>query len=205
MERVSEEELVYLIHQGSDVALSELLSRYRQFFRAILNQSHFDLAKTAGEEDLIQEAMVVLTLVIERYRDDVQTTFKTFVRSCVVRRWMSVAKKANKLIRPNSMMTISLDAPIRNLINDDTILTVEDSIPEYYLPYLPDKELIFTENMEMIYYQTKESVMEYAYDITHMKMLGYSDKEIANILSINERKVSNTIYRIRKKLEDKKQ
>lgn len=201
MEEICDSELLYLIMQGSECAFEILMKRYNDYFKKILNQYYHDLLRSLSEEDLVQEAQIVLYLVMERYRHDSLATFRTFVRNCVEKRWYTMVKKATIAKSKFNYYFISLDQPIYGTENDESSILLESALADSYRAHQPRERMLMQEALEKVNYVVKESQMEYASDITNMKMLGYSDKEIASHLHISDKKVSNTIYRIRKKFD----
>lgn len=201
MEEVNDYELLYLIFQGSECALRLLLEEYRIYFKKILNNYYYDLLRSLNEEDLLQEAQIILYLVYDRYRHDSLATFRTFVRNCVEKRWYTMVRKATIAKNKFHYQFISLDQPLYDGANEESTICLENALADPYRGYQPSESLLIKESLDQVYQAVQESKMDYVYDITQMKMLGYSDKEIAVKLSISDKKVSNTIYRIRKKFD----
>ncbi|MFQ9923080.1 MAG: sigma-70 family RNA polymerase sigma factor [Beduini sp.] len=201
MEEVNDYELLYLILQGSECALHFLFKEYRTYFKKILNNYYYDLLRSLNEDDLLQEAQIVLYLVYDRYRHDTLATFRTFVRNCVEKRWYTMVRKATIAKNKFHYQFISLDQPLYTTDNEESTICLENALADPYRGHQPSESLIIKETLEQVYQAVEESKMEYVSDIAQMKMLGYSDKEIAGRLSISDKKVSNTIYRIRKKFD----
>ncbi|WP_041139899.1 sigma-70 family RNA polymerase sigma factor [Beduini massiliensis] len=201
MEEVNDYELLYLIFQGSECALRFLFKEYRVYFKKILNNYYYDLLRSLSEDDLLQEAQIVLYLVYDRYRHDTLATFRTFVRNCVEKRWYTMVKKATIAKNKFHYQFISLDQPLYTTDNEESTICLENALADPYRGHQPAESLMIKETLNQVYQAVEESKMEYVADIAQMKMLGYSDKEIAERLSISDKKVSNTIYRIRKKFD----
>ena len=154
-----------------------------------------------SEEDLIQEAMLVFYDLVYSYCSCSDASFRTFAMTCVGKRWMSYYRQAKMERRRANLDTISLERPIMNTQYQVTELNLKNSIPDENSMRHPEKRMRIYEKMNEVSSLIKESNMSYASDVARLKMLGYKEKEIAHELEISEKKVANTIYRIRKKID----
>ncbi len=205
MEEVNEYELLYLIRQGNNLALQYLVGEYQEYFKRALSQFHVEIVNALGEEDLLQEAQLIFYLVCDRYRRDSKATFRTYVRNCVEKRWCTVITRANITKNQFYYQTLSLDQPTRTSESENSTSCLVDFLADTYKERNPVAMLVVKETLDQVYGVIEEDDRPYTAEITKLKMLGYNNREIARHLSISYKKVSNTVYRVRKKFDLNKQ
>lgn len=201
MEQLNDNELLYLVLQGSEIALKVMMDSYRQFFKMVLRNYYSHLIHCFGEEDALQEGLCVVSTVLERYRGDSSANFKTYARQCAEKRWCSLIRKTYTYKEKANQYTISLEEPLYQSNQDDFSLPMENILADSFVMRDPKGSLYIQEKLENIQRVIKESKGKYDADITYLKMIGYSDQEIADHLQITTKKVANAIYHIRKKFD----
>lgn len=198
---MDDKELLYLYFQGSECALEALIEKYRSILTAMLKGKYNYMLQYMEEEDLIQEAMIVFYQLIDHYRFDSLASFRTYISGCVANLWITFLRKFQTNKQRSNFGTLSFDKEYVFLSFGEGGYTLQDVIGDEHISGKPAERLYYNEAFDLIERVVKESKMEYGIDITIFKMLGYGDAEIAERLDISQKKVANTIYRIRKKVE----
>src|SRR6476620_9470129 len=86
-------QLVLKARNGDQAALDALMRRYTSFVR--LKASSYFLVGGDGE-DLIQEGMIGLYKAVRDFRDDKETSFRSFAELCVTRQIITAIKSATR-------------------------------------------------------------------------------------------------------------
>ncbi len=180
-EKMSDDELVRLSQDGDREAGVAILRRHMGLIKA---RASFFYNGTIEMEDLMQEGIIALYQCIKGY-DFVSSSFSTFARICVDRALISeVRSQARKKRIPQDKL-VSLDevAPFAELKNPESILIENESVNAL-------------ENDIKILLSKRE------YKVLMLYLHNYSIGEIASALSVSEKSVNNTLYRIRSKLSN---
>ena len=89
----TDEQIVSLIKQGDEKALSYLLEKYK-------NLVHMKVGKYfiigAEKEDIIQEGMIGLFKAIKNFSEEKQNAFKSFANICIERQLITAIKSSNR-------------------------------------------------------------------------------------------------------------
>ncbi len=132
-------------------------------------------------DDLMQQGMLGINKAILNYKD-VEASFYTYVKICVVSEMLSLIKNNNR--SKNKMLNESISY-------DD--IEIKDS-----LDILND--IINDENLNVLINKIKNILSNNEYKIFEYKIQNYTNKEIAKKLNLDIKTVSNAIARIRKKV-----
>lgn len=201
MERLNDEELIYLFLQGSETAFEILLRQYQYLLKKVLAGYYSNLLKRVEEEDLLQDAMYTFMFIIYRYRSDSSAAFRTFARVCVEKRWKTRYTYIQKDKQKVNYEAISMDRQILLSSKWTNEVCLKDILQDKNKMNDPQESLYIYEKMNNVVQTIRESHLEQAENITYLKMLGFSNAEIAGKLNLSQKKVANTVYRIRKKLD----
>ncbi|MDE6952612.1 MAG: sigma-70 family RNA polymerase sigma factor [Erysipelotrichales bacterium] len=195
MERYNEEELLYLMHCGSETALECLIEIYYEKIRRWIWSFQFHDYIGLELEDFIQIGMICFLSAIEGYRSDKKTSLSTYVKSAILRRMSSkVALTKDKRIYKEHQL-ISLDDSIK----ESEGMRYDEVIEDTSIVYHPQK-----------IFEVREATKEYLYEMSYKAspseklvmgylLEGYNAKEISNILQVPIKSVYNTSYRLHKK------
>ncbi|HWL36825.1 MAG TPA: RNA polymerase sporulation sigma factor SigH, partial [Frankiaceae bacterium] len=120
----TDDELVLAARAGDDVALAELLTKYRNFAR-VKARSYFLVG--ADREDIVQEGMIGLYKAIRDFNTEMQTSFRAFAELCVTRQIITAIKTATRQKHTPLNSYVSFNRPV--VSDEDGDRTLGDVIP----------------------------------------------------------------------------
>ncbi len=139
---LTDEQIVSLIKQGDEKALSYLLEKYKNLVNIKVGK-YFIIG--AEREDIMQEGMIGLFKAIKNFKEEKQNTFKSFANICIERQLITAIKSSNrqKHMPLNSYLSLNTAAYDNNeedsveLIDTFDSKTIEDPLEtvmkkEYY-------------------------------------------------------------------------
>lgn len=189
-------ELMYMVEENDD-AKELLFDKYRPIVLKMANKYKLEGKKIGLEiDDLIQEGYVGLVSAIKNYNPDDKTLFYTYalisIKSKIINCLRSGACKKHYCLN----QSISLSKPVvndRNLTLSDFIIDNNSVVPDLIVQEkeLTDllKDYLYTIDVNMA------AIME-------LMINGFSTIDIAILLDLSNKNVSNYIFRIRKKLRE---
>lgn len=201
MENEEIEDLIYLIKQGNQEALNTLISFLDKYLNNILNKQLKFFLKYVDARELIQEGLISIEEVIRRYNYASCNIFITYYVVCVKNRWCTLASKYNPKFRKSKYIEVSLDQYLYSNDASENEITVLDTICDEYPMNHPKKSYYINEAIDNAYQFIINTKNEKNIKLFQLKVLGYSDEEIALMLNESKRWVTNSLYRIRKKLD----
>ena len=163
-------------------AFASLLSRYSPLIESLVSKFSDGDSVYTSKDDLRQEATVVFynsILTYDMEQNDVE--FGLYAKICIY----------NALVSHMRMMKRSVAE------------TLTDSPPESLFPHDdddPSSKILEQEKIKALYSIIRKNLSDLEYRVWQMYMSGRTASEIAALISKDEKSVSNTIYRIRKKL-----
>ena len=190
---LTDEELVKMAQEGSATAEEFLISKYKELAKRKAG-AYFIMG--GDKEDVIQEGMIGIFKAIRQYRDDRNTSFRTFAELCITRQIISAIRKAN--LRKHSILNESVslnderepDGEHQPL--EETQRAKEDMNPEALLMMKEVSEYLKAESGEIF------SPLE---KMVWARMLqGKNYREIAAELHRSSKTVDNAMQRIKKKI-----
>ena len=192
---MTDEELVTLSKNGNESAENELLEKYKDLVVKI-SRSYFIIG---GElEDIVQEGMIGLYKAIKNYDSSKSASFKTFAIMCVKHQIQAAIKKANT--KKNMTLSNSVSLQSFSEKNDE-----EDFLPmNLIFQVSPDEKVISRENYKDLILKIKNILSKKEYEVLKFYLRGYSYKEIAKILGLNEKSIDNSLSRIKNKIKNLK-
>ncbi len=192
---MTDEELVTLSKNGNESAENELLEKYKDLVVKI-SRSYFIIG---GElEDIVQEGMIGLYKAIKNYDSSKSASFKTFAIMCVKHQIQTAIKKANT--KKNMTLSNSVSLQSFSEKNDE-----EDFLPmNLIFQVSPDEKVISRENYKDLILKIKNILSKKEYEVLKFYLRGYSYKEIAKILGLNEKSIDNSLSRIKNKIKNLK-
>ncbi|MBR2590806.1 MAG: sigma-70 family RNA polymerase sigma factor [Clostridia bacterium] len=174
----SEEELVAFAKSGDSVAANELVLR-------LYTLVYFTSEKYTGlgieRADLIQEGMIGVLGAMRTFHPESGTKFKTYAARCVDHHFYSLARKVYR----------------KKHIPRDKIVSISHYISNE--AQNPEQLVIEKERQEEITAALKAKLSNFEFEILYKYLSGYSAAEIAELLGIDVKQVSNALYRIRQK------
>ena len=176
-------ELIEKVRNGDQQAFEQLLDRYKPLLDSSVQRFSNDAMFGSFEEDLRQEAILVFYNAILSYdlgSDGVE--FGLYAKICITNALISQLRKMER--RESEQLFGVLD-------EEDAAMQDEPSV-----------NLIEQESLQKIDSIIRESLSDYEYRIWCQFASGKTAKEIGASANVNEKSVTNAIYRIRKKLRE---
>lgn len=180
---ISDNELLYMLRQKSDIALSILIRKYHDDAQRSISRNVVGHFLLVNRSDFYQLTLIKLIEAIESFREDKEASFRTYyhkvLRYCFV----------DQIRRNNS----------NQALYDKEFKEYNTCIGEYHQQYaLSDKQ----EKQKNSLYEAigKDNTLfsELEKKIIVLRGYGYSYKEIAEYYGIHTKKVDNTLRKIRK-------
>ena len=190
---LSDEDVIKLIKQGDNQALSYLLERYKELVNIKVGKYYI---VGAEREDTVQEGMIGLFKAIKCFDAQKQNSFKTFANICIERQLITAIKTSNrqKHMPLNSYLSLNNSAYDNEDNDEELINTFDSKTIEDPLDTLMKKE----------YYEQIESTIDktlsgFEKQVLNRDIKGESYVDIAAKLDAPVKSVDNAIQRIRKK------
>lgn len=196
MEYCSDDELLYLMRCGNQEAERYLYSRYYRFIRKWI-EPYLKFALYGYEfEDYLQSAMMFLPIALDHYRDDQQSSLRTFLKTVIIRRILSVIKINKGYYLYHYYGTVSLDS----WVDDEKSTRLEEVVEDPYQRDYPEKVLMIKETEKYYLDKVEQEATDLEMEVANYKREGYDHREIADILNISVKSVYNSLYRYHKKI-----
>ncbi len=191
---LADEQIVSLIKQGDEKALSYLLEKYKNLVNIKVGK-YFIIG--AEREDIVQEGMIGLFKAIKNFDAEKQNAFKSFANICIERQLITAIKSSNrqKHMPLNSYLSLNTAAYDNNeedsveLIDTFDSRTIEDPLETVM------KKEYYTEVENAV----NKSLSKFEKQVLERFMKGESYITIAQKLDSPVKSVDNAIQRIRKK------
>jgi RNA polymerase sporulation-specific sigma factor len=190
---LKDENIIELIKNGDEQALSFLLEKYKDLVSAKAGKYYMIGSE---KEDMIQEGMIGLFKAIKDFKLEKQNTFKTFANICIERQMITAIKCSNrqKHMPLNSYLSLNTSAYDNDEDSNELIDTFNSKTIEDPLETITKKE----------YYKEVEdaidkSLSKFEKQVLNRYIKGESYIVIANKLEAPVKSVDNAIQRIRKK------
>lgn len=189
-------ELIYLARSNDPVALQSLYSYYDALVRTVMRKMKYVSSMSLEAQDLLQVGMITFDKVFWSYREDQDTTFEVYARSCIIKKMQSLLKKQYTFFIRYEKKSISLD----KIVNYEDSRTYGELIADQRVEYSPQKAQNLEKVWELIYAIIQNETSERDQKIFHLVLLGYPEKEVALMLDISIKCVYNSVYRVMSKL-----
>jgi RNA polymerase sporulation-specific sigma factor len=191
----SDDELVYAARSGDDVALTELLTRYRVFAR-VKARSYFLVG--ADQEDILQEGMIGLYKAIRDFNPEMQTSFRGFAELCVTRQIITAIKTATRHKHQPLNSYVSFSRPV--LGDDDCERVLGDVIPTVAITD-PADLVISSERIRALQQHFDDVLSDLEAEVLRLYVDGKSYQEIAEAVGRHVKSIDNALQRIKRKLD----
>ncbi|MDD6467251.1 MAG: sigma-70 family RNA polymerase sigma factor [Erysipelotrichaceae bacterium] len=191
---ISDEELLYMVQQNDEWAMSLLLERYERILYPLTKE----LLRKQGcleIDDALQMAFVGFLSAVQTYRPDRDVSFRYFARMCAEREVRSMLRKERFNHNRANYRSLSLDQMVKEEEGSYLVDFIENNHPEFnpswYCEYcsLEEKYQNLLNDLN-----TKDRM------IYELQLEGTSYKEIAQRMGMGVKAVDNTLQRVRKKL-----
>ena len=189
-------ELIYLARSNDPVALRSLYAYYDALVNTVMRKMKYISSMYLEAQDLLQVGMITFDKVFWSYREDLDTTFEVYARSCIIKKMQSLLKKQYTFFTRYEKKAISLD----KIVNYDDSRTYGELIADQRVEYSPQKAQDLEKVWELVYAIIQNETSERDQKIFHLVLLGYPEKEVALMLNISIKCVYNSVYRVMSKL-----
>ncbi len=189
-------ELIYLARSNDPVALRSLYAYYDALVKTVMRKMKYVSSMSLEAQDLLQVGMITFDKVFWSYREDQDTTFEVYARSCIIKKMQSLLKKQYTFFIRYEKKSISLD----KIVNYEDSRTYGELIADQRVEYSPQKAQNLEKIWELIYAIIQNETSERDQKIFHLVLLGYPEKEVALMLDISIKCVYNSVYRVMSKL-----
>ena len=190
---MTDEELVALSQKGDESAENEILEKYKDTVVKI-SRGYFIIG---GElEDIIQEGMIGLYKAIKNFSKNKNATFKTFAIMCIKHQIQTAIKKANTKKNLPLSNSVSLQSYIEKS-EEDEILPLN-----LIFQVTHDEKKINRENYKYLVSAIKKTLSKKEFEVLKYYLRGYTYKEIADFLNLNQKSIDNSLSRIKNKLKN---
>ncbi len=193
-ERIPDEQLVQMCHDGDSIAEEYLLVKYKNFVRSKA-RSYFLIG--ADHEDIVQEGMIGLYKAIRDYRPDKLSSFRAFAELCITRQIITAIKTATRQKHIPLNSYVSLNKPLYDEESDRTLL---DVITEARISN-PEELVINQEKLGNIHDRMNEVLSGLEQQVLNEYLDGKSYQEIAEMLNRHVKSIDNALQRVKRKLE----
>ncbi|TCT21059.1 RNA polymerase sigma-30 (SigH) subunit [Melghiribacillus thermohalophilus] len=194
LEKMSDEEVIELVHSGNSEALEYLIHKYKNFVRAKA-RTYFLIG--ADREDIVQEGMIGLYKAIRDYQEDKLSSFKAFAELCVTRQIITAIKTATRQKHIPLNSYVSLDKPIYDEESDRTLMDVLSGSRVMD----PEQLIINRERYGDMEYKMKEILSDLERKVLNLYLDGRSYQEISDELNRHVKSIDNALQRVKRKLE----
>lgn len=184
-------ELVSLAQENNEVAINILHRKYKNIIYG-KSKKVFNILRSKGLElsDVIQEATIGFEEAIMGYNQDDNALFFTFANLCIDRQLKTLILKQSRCKHKILNEALALDndeenTDFYNMISDDVT---------------PETELFNKEDANLLYNKIKSVLTNFEDNVFELKIRGFSYKEIADILDIENKDIYNAIDRIKNKI-----
>ena len=187
---LNDNEILSYISEGNEIALNLIYEKYKPLINKIATNMHRRYCSNTSLEknDLIQEGMLALNSAINHFKEQKDTLFYTYAKTCI-----SVVIGNNR--QKNKPLNESISVEFSN--TDD--LRVDVLLKDNHMN--PENIIIDRENESELLDKINESLTDLEQQILQLKMDGFEYKEIALIVNKDEKSVDNAIQRIRNKIK----
>mgnify|MGYP002678492634 FL=1 len=189
-------ELIYLARSNDPVALRSLYVYYDALVNTVMRKMKYISSVSLEAQDLLQVGLITFDKVFWSYREDLDTTFEVYARSCIIKKMQSLLKKQYTFFTRYEKKAISLD----RIVNYDDSRTYGELIADQRVEYSPQKAQDLEKVWELVYAIIQNETSERDQKIFHLVLLGYPEKEVALMLNISIKCVYNSVYRVMSKL-----
>ena len=195
-----DEDIVGLANTENNVLAQEyLLHKYRNFVRGKA-RSYFLIG--AEREDIIQEGMIGLYKAIRDFRQDKQTSFRSFAELCVTRQIITAIKTATRQKHIPLNSYVSLNKPIYEQNSDRTLLDVISSRTKVVNP---EEMIIRREEFIEIKNKMNMILSDLEWEVFMNYLDGKSYQETARELHRHIKSIDNALQRVKRKVEKYKE
>ncbi|MGL4934513.1 MAG: sigma-70 family RNA polymerase sigma factor [Cetobacterium sp.] len=183
---------ILLAQNGNEEKINEILDSFKPIIK---KNNHLFFLKGGDNDDLLQEGYIGLLKAIKYFNPSKKVNFRTFATLCIRSQIISSIKlyNSNKHLVLNS--SISENIFIEN---------IDSFVFETFHTYKFNPENIFFEKEQInsLIDFSNNYLSKFEQKIFMYLCMKYTYREITDILNESDKKIDNTIQRIRRKLKN---
>lgn len=191
---LNDNELLSYVSESNEQAEELLYKKYEPLINSSAKRM-YTYCKNTGLEfgDLVQEGMLGLNQAINTYKDNKDTMFYTYAKTCIDRKIISLVVSATR--QKHKILNTSLS--FEKEFEDDSNNKLENIIKD--TKENPEEILINSEKEEELIKQIKSVLTEFEEQVFDLKLNYFNYKEIASILDKDPKAIDNALQRIKLK------
>ena len=193
---VNDYELLYLVGENNEEVYNSIYAKYKPLIHRIAKTLCENYKSALVEyDDLFQEGMYGLNNAIKSFNGKSGSLFYTLAKLCISREMNGYVAKM--LIGKNMILSsaVSFDTPIskNGFVVEDTLYSHDDSVELQFESIEMEKYILDLK------YELKDEYMP----VYELKLNGFSNAAIANLLDLRYKDVDNYLRSIKKTLRRK--
>lgn len=192
---VNDYELLYLVGENNEEVYNSIYAKYKPLIHRMAKTLCENYKSALVEyDDLFQEGMYGLNNAIKSFNGKSGSLFYTLAKLCISREMNGYVAK---MLRGKNMIlssAVSFDTPITNgFVVEDTLYSHDDSVELQFESIEMEKYILDLK------YELKDEYMP----VYELKLNGFSNAAIANLLDLRYKDVDNYLRSIKKTLRRK--
>ncbi len=192
----SDFELIYLINEQDDIALEELISKYKGLMNSFCHQFRELFHEDFDEHELFQLTLLSMYQAVLTYDEKHQCSFVTYLKVIMQRDILLYARSLQSSKKKANRNAISLDERVK----EEDGLYLVDLIENNQPSFNPADHFWAKEEKKKLLALMKEEG-EDDEKVMMMWIEGYTYQEIAEKLHLSNKQVEYKLRKIRKKLK----
>ena len=198
-DKYNDYELLSYISECNEDATDILLKKYEPLIvstakKLLKGMENFGL----DINDLVQEGRLGLLKASETFTESKDTLFYTYAKTCIERKMYDLVKSTRRVKH--------------KILNESIPIDVDDDKGEYKeLDYLlkdetenPEQLLLNEEEQKELQNIINSKLNDIEIQVLELKLKGFENREISEILDCDYKKIDNTLQRIKQKLRETK-
>mgnify|MGYP004457778719 FL=1 len=192
---VNDYELLYLVSENNEEVYNSIYAKYKPLIHKMAKTLCENYKSSLVEyDDLFQEGMYGLNNAIKNFNGKSGSLFYTLAKLCISREMNGYI---TKMLRGKNIIlssAVSFDTPITNgFVVEDTLYSHDDSVEFKFESIEMEKYMLDLK------YELKDEYMP----VYELKLNGFSNAAIANLLDLRYKDVDNYLRSIKKTLRRK--
>lgn len=193
---INDYELIYLVVQGDDTALNELINKYKGMMYKILHAYRELLKDKFDANELYQITLISLYHAVLSYNENMECTFMTYFKLIADRDILAYIRVLNRDRSRANLNSISLDQVVKETDNVYLVDMVENNQRDF-----DPEDLLNRKELETLILKELASFTPQEQQVFWLWYSGYRYDEIAIISHYDEKKISYLLSKIKKKLK----
>lgn len=190
----NDNEIIYMIHEGNEEACDFLIDKYKYLIKKVINELTESSTLVGIEKiDLYQEGLIGLLSAIKSYKDNKDVLFYTYAYKCIRTHMLTCLRDLNRKKHMILNTSYSLDRVFSNDQDSSLYDVIKDESSN------PNKLIIEGEIENEMLSKLFEICSKNEVEILKLKLNGFSNKEISQIINKEKKYIENTLFRIKNK------